>query len=249
MEKHENRDSTELAAVAGLQGTSNLMHVDSGMDAMTWTAQPIHMMDFEGSASSGVVEYGIVSLKGGRITHTDTAICAPSGEITVMDQQVHGLYPEQVTDKKPFASHYAKFVQLRQSGIFAAHNRHAENNFLKGQWAVPPIVPDWRTGQGLAQEWGPWVDTLAVYKGIYRELPSYSLGALVDQFRLRDQLADLARDHCPVERSKPHCALYDAIASALLLLRLESEASLRPYLSLHWILQFSNGISPQRELF
>ena len=219
------------------------------MDSMYWNARPIHMMDFEGSSSSGVVEYGIATLDGGRIVHTETAVCSPIGAITPIDQKVHGLDASHFDGQAPFSRYYEKFVDLRKSGIFAAHNRHAENNFLKLEWALPAIVPDWRTGHGLAQEWGPWIDTLAIYKGIYRDLDSYSLGNLVATFRLREELAELARVHCPEGRSKAHCALYDALASALLLLRLEKEASLENYISLQWILQFSDGVSPQRELF
>ncbi len=232
-----------------LQSARILFHGARLMEPLAWNAQPVHMMDFEGSSSSGVVEYGIVTLAQGCIAQTETALCAPIGEMTAIDQRVHGIQAAQVSGKQRFSTNYDKFIQLRKSGIFAAHNRHAENNFLKTAWALPTAVPDWRTGEGTAQEWGPWIDTLAIYKGIYPDLDSYALGHLVDRFQLREQLDGLAGEHCPPDRSRAHCALFDALASALLLVRLDTEPSLRPYLSLQWLLQFSNGVSPQRELF
>jgi hypothetical protein len=72
---------------------------------------------------------------------------------------------------------------------------------------------------------------------------------LVKEFMLQDDLDNLAGKHCPSNRRKAHCALYDALASSLLLVRLASEESLSSYLSLGWLLQFSNGSSPQQELF
>jgi DNA polymerase III epsilon subunit-like protein len=59
----------------------------------------------------------------------------------------------------------------------------------------------------------------------------------------------LAGAHCPIGRRRPHCALYDALASALLLLRMEEEADLAGRVSLHWLLRISEGVSAQQELF
>lgn len=207
------------------------------------------MMDFEGSPSSGVVEFGVVLLENGSITESATSLCLPVGEISLKDQGIHGIRSSDVQGLDPFANYYDRFVTYRKRGVFAAHNRHAENNFLKETWSVPPSVPDWRRGIGLSQEWGPWIDTLSIYKQLYPGLESYSLGELVDKFQLGKRLQELAESHCPPGRNKAHCAMFDALASSLLLLRLPEEDSLVPYLSLGWLLNFSNGNTPQQELF
>lgn len=206
-------------------------------------------MDFEGSATSGVVEYGVVLIRKGEILSTETALCAPVGEISPWDREVHGIRDSDLSGSELFSENYRQFVDYRKNGVLAAHNRHAENNFLKSTWAIPPSVPDWRKGVGVAQEWGPWIDTLAIYKDLYPALESYALVELVKQFMLQDELDRLAEKHCPGNRRKAHCALYDALASSLLLVRLASEESLSSYLSLDWLLQFSGGNSPQQELF
>lgn len=206
-------------------------------------------MDFEGSATSGVVEYGVVLIRDGEILSTETALCAPVGEISSWDREVHGIRDADLSGSELFSENYRQFVEYRKEGVLAAHNRHAENNFLKSTWAIPPTVPDWRKGIGRAQEWGPWIDTLAIYKGLYPGLESYALVELVEQFMLQDDLDRLAEKRCPSSRRKAHCALYDALASSLLLIRLASEDSLSSYLSMSWLLEFSNGSSPQQELF
>ena len=207
------------------------------------------MMDFEGSSSSGVVEYGVVRLLSGQVCETWTALCRPTGEILSRERIVHGITSKQAGDEEPFADAFRMFVDFRREGIFAAHNRHAENGFLKDTWALPPAVPDWRRGEKTAQEWGPWIDTLSIYRSLFRGLESYSLGSLVDLFGLQEELEQLAEKFCPENRSRPHCALFDALASSLLLLRLESEEMLKDRISSGWLLQLSQEATPQTELF
>lgn len=219
------------------------------MASEDWKTVPVYMMDFEGSPGSGVVEYGVVLLQDGAIRQTQTALCKPTGNISERDREVHGIREQETLSKALFSDEYRLFSDFRRSGIFAAHNRHAENAFLKQTWAVPPLVPDWRGSGGEAQEWAPWIDTLSVYRTLYRGLKSYGLGELVEIFELKPSVDELALVHCPPRRRKPHCALYDALASALLLLRLESEESLRGRISIPWLLELSEQSDSQQELF
>ena len=219
------------------------------MQATDWKSIPVYMMDFEGSPLTGVVEYGVVCLLEGQIQSVETALCRPTGSIPPRDRDVHGISESEAVRGEPFAGLYAKFVEYRRKGIFAAHNRHAENTFLKDTWAVPPVVPDWRDGRAVAQEWAPWIDTLSIYKTLYPGLASYALGDLVQAFGLAGELGSLGATHCPPKRRRPHCALYDALASSLLLLKLESEPSLAGRVTTAWLLQLSEATNSQQELF
>lgn len=220
------------------------------MGVRDWKSIPVFMMDFEGSPASGVVEYGIVRLEAGRIDQSLTGFCRPVGSISVHDRELHGLDEEALKEQPPFSEHYARFTGFRNTGVFAAHNRHAENTFIKDTWPIPAKVPDWReTHGGVVQEWGPWIDTLAIYRALYGGLDSYGLRELVQVFALQETLARLSDAHCPEKRRKPHCALYDALASSLLLLRLESEPELRGRVSLGWLLRLSQQRDSQQELF
>lgn len=216
---------------------------------MEWKEAVVYMLDFEGSPGSGVVEYGWVRLSGGGISEARTERCQPTGPIRGADYAVHRLGAEQLSGARPFSTHYEAFVGLRREGVFAAHNRHAEFNFLKQTWAIPPRVPDPLQPGNCLQEWGPWVDTLAIYRSLYVGLESYALMDLVEVFKLSGRLTEEAERHCPPERRRSHCALYDALAAALLLLRLEDEAPLKDRITLDWLIRTSMGWTAQEEFF
>ena len=56
-----------------------------------WSEQPIHFLDFEGSVSSGILEYGVATLHRGAITGLRSRLCRPKGVIPPQDTAVHGL--------------------------------------------------------------------------------------------------------------------------------------------------------------
>ncbi|HEY1764769.1 MAG TPA: 3'-5' exonuclease, partial [Opitutaceae bacterium] len=58
---------------------------------MRWIDQPVFFIDFEGSQDSGVLEYGIATLHGGRVTAALTRLCAPTGRVRTEDTEIHGL--------------------------------------------------------------------------------------------------------------------------------------------------------------
>lgn len=221
---------------------------------MRWPAQPIHFLDFEGSLSSGVLEYGVVRLDHGAVTATWTRLCAARGSVRPEDAAVHGLTPEVVAGAAPLADDFAQFVTWREAGPLAAHFASAENTLIKSVWSYPRAVPDFlRPGASVA-EWGPWIDTGRLYPQLYPDLGSARLEELVVTFGLQAELDDLAARHCPAERRRYHAALYDALAGALLLARLAREPGVadRP---LAWLLTMSTLDAvkrqawQQRELF
>jgi DNA polymerase-3 subunit epsilon len=90
-------------------------------------------------------------------------------------------------------------------------------------------------------DWGPWLDTRRIYEKLYPALPSYQLMELVRAFALENELSALTAAHCPAQRRRPHCALFDALAAVLLLSRLTHEPALA-HASLPWLLMQS--VSP-----
>jgi DNA polymerase-3 subunit epsilon len=89
---------------------------------------------------------------------------------------------------------------------------------------------------------------------MYPQLKCHQLKALIDLFALQAALDARAAIACPPDRRHYHCALYDALASALLLRRLAEEPALNEA-SLHWLFQHSAASNAardsmgQRELF
>lgn len=192
----------------------------------SWTEQPIFFVDFEGSAGSGVLEYGVVTVLRGEIVDAATRLCAPIGRVRPEDVAVHGLRPESLQALRPFADEWEFFASLRERGPLAAHYAGVENGLLKSVWPYPRASPDFvRPGERII-DWGPWLDTARIYGQLYPQLPSGQLEALVAAGGLQGELDQQAEQRCPVERRRYHSALYDALAGALLLVALARDPQL-----------------------
>src|SRR5210317_977968 len=92
---------------------------------------PIHVIDFEGSRQSGIVEYGVVTVVGGRVTESYTRICAAQGTITDRDRQQHGISEAASQANPPFADEWSLFSRLREQGPFCAHSVQVESGLLQ----------------------------------------------------------------------------------------------------------------------
>ena len=195
---------------------------------------PIHVIDFEGSRQSGVVEYGYVTLKNGEIVDSQTRICAPVGTITDLDRGQHGISEGRASNHALFELEWSLFARLRQSGAFCAHNASVEDGFLRGVWSCPRTSPDFAEPGQVTATWAPWLATLHIYRRVYPQLENHKLQALIKIFDLQVALDAQAVTICPAERCHYHCALYDALASALLLRRLADEPTLKDA-SLRWL--------------
>jgi DNA polymerase-3 subunit epsilon len=184
---------------------------------MVWTEQPIFFVDFEGSRASGVLEYGVVALRGGAIAETHTRLCAPTGRVRAEDTAVHGLRADALAGLAPFADEWEFFADLRERGPLAAHYAGVENALLKAVWPYPRNSPDFARPGERVIEWGPWIDTARLCAQLLPGLPSGRLEAVVAACGLQDELDAEAARACPEGRRRYHCALYDALAGATVL--------------------------------
>lgn len=212
----------------------------------------IHALDFEGNRDCGIIEYGVATIEDGRIVATHTAICRARADIPATDVRLHGLSFRDTQEQPGFAEHWDMFRGFRQTGLFCAHAAAVERGLLKHVWPYPPESPDFLTGgHAKLADWGPWLDTHALFRHYYPQgLVDYKLGTLVQAFQLGGRLDELVTEHCPPNRRKPHCALFDAIASALLLVHIMQEPGLQN-LGLAELLSASGNadIEGQGELF
>ncbi|MDA9962171.1 3'-5' exonuclease [Opitutales bacterium] len=201
---------------------------------MSWTRSKIAVLDFEGEIRTGVVEFGIVIIKGSQIISTETKQCRPRGKLQQKSIEIHGLRERELAGLETFQKKQSYFAELRCSvDVFCAHHASVEENLLKNAWPYRPIRNE---QQDL--HWGPWVDTHRLYKKLYPDIGNYSLAHLVSTFELRNDLEKNALIYCPQGRQKYHCALYDTLASALLLTRL-SELPKISEASLEWMIEAS----------
>ena len=188
-----------------------------GFVAIPWTEQPIHFLDFEGSLASGVLEYGVVTLRGAAITATRTRLCRPRGRVRAADTAVHGLDGDQLAGCAPMADDWEIFAGLRETGPLAAHFAGVENALLKSVWPYPRPSPDFARIGGTTTEWGPWVDTGRLFPQFRPGSGGAGLAELVTAQGVQGELDRLAATHCPAGRRRYHAAPYDALAGALLL--------------------------------
>jgi DNA polymerase III epsilon subunit-like protein len=205
---------------------------------MTWNEQPIHFVDFEGSLSSGILEFGVVTLLRGEISAARTRLCRPTGRIRREDTAVHGLDQSTLNPAAPFAEEFDYFAGLRATGPLAAHFAGAENSLIKSVWPYGRAAPDFARTDATTQEWGPWIDTGALYRQFYPQLASYGLAELISVCGLQPELDEKAALHCPAARRRYHAAPYDALAGAGLLCSLGRESGLAA-LTIPQLLAFS----------
>jgi DNA polymerase-3 subunit epsilon len=177
----------------------------------------LYIIDFEGHRDYGVVEYGIVAYSRGAIKECHTRLCRAEQEIFPADVRLHGIRTKDTLAKSPFSDEREFFFNMRSQGLLGAHNAVVENNLIKRTWPHPPFSPSFGDKDETIAEWGPWIDTLCLYQYAYPTLESHKLGDLIRAFRLEALLEALAQRWCPPNRARWHCALYDALASALLL--------------------------------
>ena len=221
---------------------------------MRWADTPIHFIDFEGNTTSGILEFGVVTLRGGVIAETRTRLCRATGRVAAEDTAVHGLRVESVAAHAPFKDEWEYFAGLRECGPLAAHFAHAENHLLKSVWAYPRNTPDFARPGKTTTEWGPWVDTGRLYPQFFPQLGDGQLVQLVTATGRQAELDALAATHCPAARRQYHAALYDALGGALLLRALLQRPEFAEA-TIPWLLQMSTldagkrGALQQGDLF
>jgi DNA polymerase-3 subunit epsilon len=214
--------------------------------AIRWTEQSIFFVDFEGSRSSGILEYGVAEVRDGRVVSARTRLCRATGRVRPEDVAVHGLAEAALVHERPFADDWDYFAALRERGPLAAHYAGVENGLLKSVWPYPRTSPDFARPGESATDWGPWVDSARLYAQFYPQLTSGRLESLVSACGLQASLDAAAEAHCPLGRRRYHAALYDALAGALLLASLAHEARLAE-LSLMQLLAFSTLDGEKRD--
>lgn len=190
-----------------------------------WDELPIHVIDFEGGPHCGIVEFGVVSLLGSRIVSTSTRLCRPKAAISRKERATHGIDNADVADELPFAQEWDRFAKLRETGPLAAHFASAENSMIKAVFPYARLSDSWTQEERRVAEWGPWIDTGYLYRNYGDDGSTLKLEDLVMRWELQHELDELAAKYCPEGRRKYHCALYDALASALLLIQYCTELS------------------------
>lgn len=123
-------------------------------------------------------------------------------------RKVHGIGPAQLADAPSLISLWPELKRRLAGAVVVAHGKGTEKRFLR---AFP--------GHGF----GPWIDTLLLARAAWPDLTDHSLGALCETLGLANDV----RSHVP--KKSWHDALFDAVASLVLLEHLINALSLEDH--------------------
>jgi DNA polymerase III epsilon subunit-like protein len=93
--------------------------------------------------------------------------------------------------------------------------------------ASPGFVKKCSDSDELVSTWGKWIDTMVLYKLFFKNISDYSLENLIDEFELTSKLLTVASNFCPMHKLGYHSAIFDALATCLLLKNLATELKRR----------------------
>jgi DNA polymerase-3 subunit epsilon len=130
------------------------------------------------------------------VTDTWISYIHTDQDITWSAQKVHGITHEDLRDAPRLMLLWPSIKRRLKNKAVVAHGHGTEKRFLH---AFP--------GHGF----GPWIDTLQLSRAAWPDLPSHSLGDLCESLNLTDKV------NATVPEKTWHDALYDAVASIILL--------------------------------
>lgn len=199
-----------------------------------------YVIDFEGSLRTGILEYGIVEVSSTKgILNVETQLCKNKVRISQLEQQCHHLSGDNLAQYSYFEERLDFFIKTRQNAFFCAHNAAFENTLLS---SYAPIL----TINNQQCTWGPWLDTYFLYKK-YFKISAFGLNELIKNFDLSEVLEKVSGKFCSPTRKNFHCALYDALACALLFLNFIRLPEVQCK-SLNWLLMESSPLKTSKQL-
>lgn len=128
--------------------------------------------------------------------------------ITWKAAQVHGITRKDLAHAPTFQELWPGLQARLNRCILVAHSAGTERKFLR-TFAL--------------HDFGPWIDTLHLVRGFYPQLPAYALGDLIRSFGLETEVRTW------FAQGNWHDALFDAVASLVLLRHVVQQAALHDY--------------------
>ena len=166
-----------------------------------WTSVRYVVVDVEGNGHQppDLVELAAVTIMDGVIGESMSWLVKPDEPIKHFATRIHGLTNKDVADAPVFTTVREDVRRALDADALVAHNAHVDVGVLQrklGDWDCPEMF-----------------DTLKLARRLLPGAGSYKLGALVEAFKLAEDLpADLT----------PHRATYDVLVTARLFVRLTS---------------------------
>jgi len=185
-----------------------------------WTRLRYAVVDVEGNGQQppDLVELAIVPIIDGTIGEPTSWLIKPDRPIKYFATRIHGITTADVTDAPRFEVVAGEVRAHLDVDAVVAHNAHVDIGVLKHhlpEWDVPEVF-----------------DTLKLARRLLPDRPGYRLGMLVQALSLAEGLSD---------DLGPHRAIYDALVTARLFVRLATGSGGHPL-----TLEALRGESPGR---
>ncbi|MEK9772709.1 MAG: hypothetical protein VW907_03130 [Opitutae bacterium] len=163
------------------------------------------VIDFEGSKNTGIQQASLIDFVNFAIVNHSEFLCSDG----------------------PFRDWLVADSSLYKIDYWVAHNANVERNLIKQH---TPYKSKNSSSFGEIT-WGPWIDTLVVYKALYPNLKDYSLERLSFDFLKLEEINKLVTRMCDRTGKKFHQSMYDCVVTFLLLERLHRSVDLSLFLS------------------
>jgi DNA polymerase III epsilon subunit-like protein len=197
------------------------------MSFYDWESSKLAVVDTEGNGQplADLVEIAIVHVDSGQIVGKQSWLIKPKEPVTSRAYGLHGISNAELENQPTWEHIENEILEAMRGRIFVAHNAGTDLSVLKKK--MPGWSPD------------AVIDTLRISRQLRPERTSHSLSALIDAYGIESEIqAEVS--------GGPHRALYDAYATAILLLklRLKSDGSI---ISLSDVIRPTGSVESTRE--
>jgi DNA polymerase-3 subunit epsilon len=171
---------------------------DTPLARAQWAALDFESAGLAPGRTDEPVQVGIVGWSGAALAGEEVfrSFIASPARITRQASAVHGIRDRDLAGAPSMLALWPEFRRRLAGRVIVAHGAGTERRFLR---AFP------------MHGFGPWLDTLALSRAVWPDLPDHALGTVVGRLGLEAAV----RGSCP--GLDWHDALFDAAACAVLL--------------------------------
>lgn len=165
-----------------------------------------------------IIQFGCAIIKNMKVVKTYSFLINPHREIPQSVVNLTGISNEDVQKQKDFDYYAPKIVSILQDTVFVAHNVDFDLPFLNYEL----------TQHGYDALTNKAIDTVELAKIAFPTLPSYKLGDLTSQLKIK--------------HLNPHKADSDAYGTAVLLIEIIKKLTNLPQATLNTLSSLSHGL-------
>lgn len=125
-------------------------------------------------AKDRLMEIGAVKVRNGKKLDEKTWLINPNRYVPWYVQKVHHITPEMVKNRPSFAEIYPEFLEFIDGAVLIAHNAPFDIRFISAEAARA----------GLPAPKNAVLDSLALFRNWYPDMPSHTVEDLVDHFSI-----------------------------------------------------------------